>query len=72
MLCTVSPLRPPAVSAVLLIRIRYLGSGIRDPGFGIRDLGPGAFLTPGSGIRDPAWVKSKDPDPETIRYCTLV
>ncbi len=25
--------------------------------------GPGAFLTPGSGIRDPGWVKSKDPDP---------
>jgi hypothetical protein len=22
----------------------------------------GAFLTPGSGIRDPGWVKSKDPD----------
>ncbi len=38
----------------------------------IRDLGSGAFLTPGSGIRclfdpwirDPGWVKNKNPDPE--------
>jgi hypothetical protein len=29
----------------------------------IRDPGSGAFLTPGSGIRDPGWVKSQDPDP---------
>ncbi len=27
------------------------------------DPGSGAFLTPGSGIRDPVWVKNQDPDP---------
>jgi hypothetical protein len=29
----------------------------------IRDPGLGAFLTPGSGIRDPGWVESQHPDP---------
>jgi hypothetical protein len=29
----------------------------------IRDPGSGAFLTPGSGIRDPGWVESQHPDP---------
>ncbi len=28
----------------------------------IRDPGLVAFFTPGSGIRDPGWVKSQDPD----------
>jgi hypothetical protein len=27
------------------------------------DPGSGAFLTPGSGTRDPGWVKNQDPDP---------
>jgi hypothetical protein len=38
-----------------VLRIR-----IQDPGSGIRELGSGAFLTPGS---DPGWVKSLEPDP---------
>jgi hypothetical protein len=27
------------------------------------DPGSDAFLTPGSGIRDPEWVNNQDPDP---------
>jgi hypothetical protein len=27
------------------------------------DLGSGAFLTPGSKILDPGWVKNQDADP---------
>jgi hypothetical protein len=27
----------------------------------LADPGSGAFLTPGSGIRDPEWVKNQDP-----------
>ncbi len=30
----------------------------------ILDPGSGAFLTPGSGFRDPGWVKSQNPDPD--------
>ncbi len=29
----------------------------------VADPGSGAYLTPGSGIRDPGWVKRQDPDP---------
>ncbi len=31
------------------------------------DPGTGAFSTPGSGIRDPGWVKSQDPDPGWVK-----
>jgi hypothetical protein len=41
------------VQAVLL----RVGS-VADP-----DPGSGAFLSPGSGIRDPGWVESQHPDP---------
>jgi hypothetical protein len=39
----------------------------------LEDTGAGAFLTPGSGIRDPGWVKNQDPDPgrtSRIRFPT--
>jgi hypothetical protein len=39
-------------------RLFALLCSVADP-----DPGSGAFLTPGSGIRDPGWVKSQDPDP---------
>jgi hypothetical protein len=29
--------------------------------YSVADPGSGAFLTPGSGIRDPGWVKNPDP-----------
>ncbi len=31
--------------------------------FSVADPGSGAYLTPGSGIRDRGWVKNQDPDP---------
>jgi hypothetical protein len=31
--------------------------------FSVADPESGAFLNPGSGIRDPGWVKYQDPDP---------
>jgi hypothetical protein len=45
---------------LLLSRIRSVTTkkSVADP-----DPGSGAFLTPGSGIRDPGWVKCQDPDP---------
>jgi hypothetical protein len=53
---------------------RYAAASLSDPDpnwwFGIQignivdpDPGSGGFLNPGSGIRNPGWVKIKDPDP---------
>ncbi len=36
---------------------RFLRTSVAEP-----DPGSGAFLTPGSGIRDPGWEKSQDLD----------
>jgi hypothetical protein len=36
----------------------YLSFSVADP-----DPGSGAFLTPGSGIRDPGWLESQHLDP---------
>jgi hypothetical protein len=35
--------------------MKLLSGSVADPS------GSGAFLTPGSGIRDPGWVKNQDP-----------
>jgi hypothetical protein len=38
----------------------------------VADPGSGAFLTPGSGIRDPGWVESQHPDPGSgIKFLEL-
>ncbi len=42
----------------LVVKKIKKGSSVAD-----KDPGSGAFLTPGSGFRDPGWVKSQNPDP---------
>ncbi len=74
LLCVVVCKRGEEVSLQLSCVRRYSGGGgsqfgrrdgqsvtlvsVADP-----DPGSGAFLTPGSGIRDPGWVESQHPDP---------
>ncbi len=38
-------------------------SSIEETSVADPDPGSGAFLTPGSWIRDPGWVESQHPDP---------
>jgi hypothetical protein len=57
---------PQFISPLILLRDiivsciprRKVLLSVADP-----DPGSGAFLTPGSGNRDPGWVESQDPDP---------
>jgi hypothetical protein len=43
---------------MILFYAAKLLTSVADP-----DPGSGAFLTPGSRIRDPGWVTCQDPDP---------
>jgi hypothetical protein len=44
-----------------------LNISVADP-----DPGSGAFLTTGSGIRNPGWVKNQDPDPHISESLEII